>query len=616
MTMPSHHVQRAEALQSAAENADYLRALIADASRLRATVEDGRREADSLIARIKHTVTPAVGIGMLHTAALAEMSRNAQLSKKTTPSDLCGQARFLRGVVTSCTLDPDGVPERGPAMDTARDTILRCLEELWRTLFFVERLQAELVQQTTSAVRSQVDDANMAWSYGRTDIDMGYVAPVHDRCREVFGGLDNEFVRPTFGIGVERMLQGFSHLQEAMQSRMGDAVRQQREDPSPERSVVLGELLASCLEFSTSDLPGDWPESERAAFFATFSMSSGQHPLNRPGDDNPCVRHPFLRLSRDRFLLMDPIFCPYAPMRLLTHTAESAAWRARYLKQRDRVFEERAGRLLAEATAPFLHLRGVFLPVGKNGDLAEQDHIIIADGAAFFVECKAKRVRSPVVHEGNVAKVRDDMKASVQVAFEQADRARRHVMEATADVPVFDQHGRETGRIKRGAIQTAHAVVATWESLCPLSIDLTPWLSVDPGTEYPWVVWVDDLQTALTRLRPAAKIAGYITWRSSLQGRLFSGDEMPVVGCFLAGHTKIPAGKGIVAIDQSYAHIFDDDFFASNGVRREAHRPQTIPTIVELTHVNGVPSTRSVSTNKCSTPSKSPKRRFKQRKRR
>ena len=345
-----------------------------------------------------------------------------------------------------------------------------------------------------------------------------------------------------------------------------------------------------------------------------FSLESGSHSFARPGDDNPTLRRPLLRLSRGRHLLMDPIFCRYAPMRLLAHAAESGSWRDRYLRQRDRALEERTGRILTDALKPEAHFHGVYLPVGKNGDLAEQDHIFIADGAAFFIECKAKRLRSPVTHEGNAAKVRDDLRSSVQVAFEQADRARRHLMQASSEVPLFDKHGRQTAVIDRRSIRSAHALVVMWESIVPLSIDLQPWMDVPAGTEYPWVVCVDDLQTALTRLRPATEVARFISWRSALNGRLFSGDEMPIVGCFLAGHTEVPDGNDTIMIDQSYGEIFDDDFFAARGIQRKTRPADAKPTLTRLGFTGGRPAASTASSGHAEKAAK-PKRRFKERKR-
>jgi hypothetical protein len=197
-----------------------------------------------------------------------------------------------------------------------------------------------------------------------------------------------------------------------------------------------------------------------------------------------------------------------------------------------------------------------------------------------------------VAHSGNATKVGDDLRASIQAGYEQGERARRHLMSAKAIVPLFDKNGKVVAEVNRAEIKSAHVLVVTWESLCPLSIDLKPWLDVDATAEYPWVIWVDDLQTALTRLRPATEIAKYIAWRSTLNGRLVAGDEMNVVGCFLAKHLDFPAEFDTIAIDGGYAAIFDDDYFARQGIKRAPNTPDDQPSLIRLSHEDGKPVAR------------------------
>ena len=244
--------------------AEYIRELLSDATRLRETLDNGRAEAARLIEHIRSVITPTTGIGMLHSMAMAELARNAKQSVEATPSDLCGQARFLRGLVTSGALSPDGVAASGEEMQSAWRETTRSVEQLWMTLFFVERLHGELLRQSAPADRQQIDDANMAWSHGRTDIDVGYVDHAEERCREVFRALDRELVTPTFGVGVDRMLQGFPHLLERMQERMEIAVKARKQNGGP--LAKLAGQLGECLEFTADDLPATWSAPERAGF--------------------------------------------------------------------------------------------------------------------------------------------------------------------------------------------------------------------------------------------------------------------------------------------------------------------------------------------------------------
>lgn len=573
----------------------YLRDLVRDRPRLFDVIKKGQAQADRLIASFRTLITPRVGVGLLHGLALAEVARAIRMSVRTTPSDLCGQARFLRGLIVSHPLDPDGTVEVGEPMARGWYTTLAIIDELWTTLFWIERLQGELAKHDAHADKRRIERASTAATLGRTELDIGFVEPVEERCRAVFTQLDHDFVVPTFGLDTDQMLTGFP----AIWSRVNHRIRQvgamtkAKQQASAENQEIIESLaeqrLDVALEVSGDDLPPSWTDVQRKAFLDAFSIVGGESNKGfcRPSDDNVTLRKPFLRLSGDRYYLMDFVFSRYAPSRLLCHAAESSSSRERFFRIRDLVLEKRAGDLFAAAAPPTVHYSGVFLPVGKNGDLAEQDHIVIAGGRAFLLECKAGRVRSPQSHEGNVTKLAADLRASVQTAFDQGERARQYLTAAQSTVPIYNKFRTQIGTIDRGLFTTAHVVVVTWESLCSLSVDLQPWLDVPEGTEYPWVVWIDQLEAALSRLRPAEEIAKYVAWRSTLSGRLFAGDELQVVGCFLAGHIDFPAGSEPIVIPNHYGEIFDDDYYAKGGVRREITPIDPKPSIVRFDNEDG-----------------------------
>jgi hypothetical protein len=560
---------------------------VKDLPRLQSTTANGRQHITRLISDLAGLAIPRIGIGLLKRLAISEILRATEMSQKTTPSDLCGQARFLRGLIVSQPLDPDPAAETGPLMEEAWAKMMTAVDELWKSMFWVERLEAELAKHGGNVDKQQVDDASVAATYGRTDIDMGFVEQVEERCREVFSPLDKDFVVPSLGVNIEQLLAGFPALAKSVERRVNEARRDAKQQSVPMAEVAQRFELA--LEVTVSDLPEPWAQTEKEAFLNAFSFSAGKKTagVQEPVDDNITLRKPLLRLSSDRYLLTDPIFCRYAPFRLLCHIVGQSTLRDRYLRIRDEVLERRAGRLFTAAVGPVTHYPGVYLPVGDNGSLAEQDHIVIAGGRAFFIECKAKRVRSPAGHGGNSLKVRDDLRSSVQVAFEQGDRARRYVMQQQGLIPVLDSHGHKIGEIDRAGIETAHVIVVTWDSLCPLSVDLQPWLNVPTGVEYPWVVWVDDLQIALTRLRPAHEVARFIKWRSGLNGRLMAGEELHAVGYFLAGHIDLPDGYETIALDGKYGAIFDDDYFAAKGIQRKSPPPDSKPSLIRLANEGG-----------------------------
>jgi len=575
---------------------EWLRALVKDIPRLQATIRQARQRADALVASIKRSVTPRIGIGLLHGLAQAELVRLMKMTVKTTPSELCGQARFLRGLIVSCPLDPEGIIEPGPAMADAWHGMEAAIADLWQTLFWIERLEAELAKLLTARDDRRIDDASAAASYGRTDIDIGFVEAVEHRCRMVFEPLDRDFVIPTLGLSTDQLQTGFLAIKQRMDQRLASLRElglRRSSMQTDARDLVeraMQRALSVFLEIVEDDLPSSWKAEERRRFLDLFAIACSGVGGNfvDPKQDNITLRKPLLQLSGGRYLLMDPIFCRYAPFRLLTHYVEASPFRARFHRLRDQALERLAVQLISEAVKPSAHYAGAFLPVGDGGALAEQDHIFVSEGHAFFVECKAKRVRSPVAHGGNATKVQDDLGDSIAAAFDQGNRARRHLMSSVDGMPVFDKHRNQIGIIDRASIQTAHVIVVTWDSLCPLSVDLKPWLSVPSDSEYPWAVSVDDLQTALTRMRGGTNVARFIAWRSTLNGRVLAGDEMHVVGCFLADHTDIPRGFDTIVIDGSYAETFDDDYLATHGVRRHTSPAAAMPAMVSIVDEDGL----------------------------
>ena len=173
----------------------------------------------------------------------------------------------------------------------------------------------------------------------------------------------------------------------------------------------------------------------------------------------------------------------------------------------------------------------------------EQDLLIIFKGTVIIVETKASKLREPF-RDVNKAIVRlnDDFKHSIQYGFEQCKRVEDYFYE---DKPfdITDEKGKILYKVNPNKVKSIYSIVVTLERFGSLQTDLSLMLQKDDDIDYPWSIYIDDLEIFLLALKqniknPVSQFLNFLNLRREMHGRMYAIDELDVCATYLQSPLK------------------------------------------------------------------------------
>lgn len=342
--------------------------------------------------------------------------------------------------------------------------------------------------------------------YGRSVRSSAYPEQTSRHIEEIQGRFDTWFVSRV-GISPQRAVQLITALSDKMQERFervgdtaGEAGRALQEEWKQSRTAKMRSQSSPRLEylrrFRDKKHAVSW---EALSYFAAnceavavgFDDISSQFtppltklewnallntlgltPEKRANMTSPAeVRlFPLYVLSQDRVLLRDMGHTFDRIWAMFDATAMSDSTVAnRYQRHRKEWLETHAVEYLERLFPHSAVLREALYPDPENpGGQTELDTLVVWGPFVLLVECKAKQFRLDAQLQrnadgtfGNAARLRSDLKANIEDAFHQTQRALRYIEES--ETPVFTE--KSTGRtipIKKG----------TWTRVYPITLSL------------------------------------------------------------------------------------------------------------------------------------------------
>ncbi len=360
---------------------------------------------------IKNQLTPSTVPGLLWHIALKELERVSQLVGIPL-SDFAGHARYLRSLcaaVTFTSVEPSENPKT--------DDLLQLCEHLWHAMFYREMIDDLKYVGTNDPERNKRTVAALASLLNAVQGELAYIEQVEERVTRIFAPFSKEIIEPAIGISTVDALIGFRLVREAIPKRIV-ASRElmkpayelwqeyRRRSFAGASSVELdkfvfqhpdhekiGQKIAASVSGMNNVLlfrPTDFEAAlgERsAAFLEAFSFRPGEVnvDLRSPKDDDEVRRRPFARIGDDRFVLLDVCYCSFAPPHRFLECFDTDRKTERLNKRRDETLEDEAARLFGSVIEPDLMLRSYYLPIGKNGGLAERDLLILKGDCVFLI---------------------------------------------------------------------------------------------------------------------------------------------------------------------------------------------------------------------------------------
>lgn len=205
----------------------------------------------------------------------------------------------------------------------------------------------------------------------------------------------------------------------------------------------------------------------------------------------------------------------------------------------------------------------------------EQDLLIVTKGTAFIVETKASKLREPFRDmQKAVVRLKDDFKEAVQYGYDQCKRVENFFL-ADAPFEIKDNKGKVLYTVNPSKIHSVFSIVVTLERFGSLQTDLNLLLKKDSTDNYPWSVYIDDLEIFLLTLKhhrrnPQSKFLDFLRCRRQLHGHMYAIDELDVCGYYLKQPEKF---KDYAQMTDTlcqfsvYEQAIFDEIYHSGGLR-------------------------------------------------
>ncbi|MDB5006245.1 MAG: hypothetical protein JWP45_638 [Mucilaginibacter sp.] len=421
-----------------------------------------------------------------------------------------------------------------------------------------------------------------------------------DRLKRIFSPYDDQLLND-FGFDTEFLiiLYRFSERVSAEKHRKANAFSETAEFAELMRSKDQGNWeerisklpipiqdalhqLMDCshvsFKFSKEEYAAAFPQEKLEKFLELFTF-------NPVPDDkylfftqpNPLDDQPILLLPSGEYLYTYQKQLPIAiGKRLYQHLQQNEKLADKIRKHRDKTLELKTETI-------FRNFLGrddrTFFYTNYHADLnTEQDLLILTRGMALIVEIKASKYREPFRDPvKGFERLKADFKDSIQYGYEQCLRIEDKFFE-DAPFTIYDSNEKPLYQINPQKYEEIYSIVVTLERFGPIQSDLTLMLDKDETVDFPWAVYIDDLETFLLALKkthhyPVLPFREFLRERSKFHGKAYVTDEMDVCGAFLSNPKLF---KEIAANNDASAtflpdnqEIFDDLYYSGLGFEDE-----------------------------------------------
>ncbi len=328
------------------------------------------------------------------------------------------------------------------------------------------------------------------------------------------------------------------------------------------------------LHFSKEDLYLTLPKDKVDRFLDLFSCKiTYRSDFQYYTDANPIELAPIIKLSENSYLNVCQKQIPVAVYRFLyTYLINDPGHNERIRKHREKSLE----RKVAEIFKNFFPPKNAFFYenyfVESN---FEQDLLILYKGNALIIETKASKLREPFRDIPKaMLRLKDDFKHAIQYGYNQCRRV-EHYFEKDTVFDIMDVKSNVSYTVNPYKIHSVYSIVVTLERFGSLQTDLGLFLEKDEKANFPWSVYVDDLEIFLLTLKhhfrnPQGKFLEYLRKRTLLHTHIYAVDELDVCASFLKYPGKFAenaASKDTLVGFSPLEQAYFDKIYHKGGLR-------------------------------------------------
>ncbi|WP_163515042.1 hypothetical protein [Gelidibacter japonicus] len=296
------------------------------------------------------------------------------------------------------------------------------------------------------------------------------------------------------------------------------------------------------LMFTAEDLYHRLSKDKVDKFLELFTCEPTPNPeIRYYATESPFDLAPILKLSEGSYLNLYQKQIPIAIYKkMYEHLSKDKRINDKLRKHREKSLEWRVTEIfksLFPSNSTFFY-ENYFVK-----DNFEQDLLILYKGNAIIVETKASKLREPFRNiQKAIIRLKDDFKDAIQYGFDQCKRVEDYFFD-TEPFDVKNEKGKVLYTVNPNKIHSIYSVVVTLERFGSLQTDLSLMLDKSKDIDYPWSVYIDDLETFLLTLKhttnnPTGKFLDFLKLRREMHGHLYAIDELDICAVYIQNPTK------------------------------------------------------------------------------
>ena len=211
-------------------------------------------------------------------------------------------------------------------------------------------------------------------------------------------------------------------------------------------------------------------------------------------------------------------------------------------------------------------------------DGCEQDIIVLWNGHLFAIEAKAYTNREPFRNaEKAYTRIKDDFNGCIGYAYKQCKRV-EDKMKAGKPFDLLNEKGKVIKTIDPADYDGKDFyIIVNQESFGQIQVDLSMFLEVGEGYNYPWAVRFDDLEvfllTLIAKKKKTQYFVDFLIMREYLHGHIICSDEGEICGGYLTGKLTqdLAERDDVITTAPDFASVFDNQYRKGMEFENEKH---------------------------------------------
>jgi hypothetical protein len=209
-------------------------------------------------------------------------------------------------------------------------------------------------------------------------------------------------------------------------------------------------------------------------------------------------------------------------------------------------------------------------------DSCEQDILILYKGNMLVIESKAYKNKEPFRDtERAFKRIKQDFNRSIGYAYQQCKRI-EDMMKLGDSFNIMDKHGNVLRSINPNEYKGSDFyIIVNKDSFGLIQTDLSYFLDIKDGYNYPWAVKYDDLEvfilTLIAKKKKPSYFFDFLIMREFLHGHIICEDECEICGAYITGDLNDEKAESdmLITFTPNLADVFDKQYQKGMGFKNE-----------------------------------------------